>query len=68
MRRLIQKYPLGYEGYLKEQQIEVVAINAASFSKNAEIGTVVTEQAVPSPDVPAVPVETLVTEVSPAVK
>jgi hypothetical protein len=67
MRRLIQKYPLGYEGYLKEQQIEAVTINAAGFSKNAEIGPTVTEQAVSSPDA-AVPVETLVTEVSPSVQ
>lgn len=67
MRRLIQKYPLGYGGYLKERQIEAVAINAADFSKNAEIEATVTEQAASSPDA-AVPVETLVTEVSPSVQ
>lgn len=44
MRRLLKKYPLGYEGYLKERQINInAAANAANFAKNAEVEAAVTE-------------------------
>lgn len=56
MRRLIEKYPLGYEGYLKERQLDAQAINAADFGKNAEVRALVIQGPFDSPHVPGVPI------------
>lgn len=37
MRRLIAKYPLGYEGYLKEKQLDANAVNIDTFDSIVEV-------------------------------
>lgn len=64
MRRLIEKYPRGYEGYLMEKGLDAHAINADSVGKNAEIEATVIQALIDSPDAPVVTAAPPVAEVT----